>query len=168
MRATTPRDVAVRLDYHTEPGMGEVRIRVAGKEDAGALASLITELGYPSSVEDMRRRFGGISADPSYETFVAEGGKEVVGMVGIRLESTYEADGRCARVMALVVSSGHRGRGAGQALMHAAEEWARLRGAESIVLTTHKRRAGAHQFYRNLGYEATGYRFYKSLVDENR
>jgi hypothetical protein len=31
------------------------------------------------------------------------------------------------------------------------------------MLTTHKRRAGAHHFYRSMGYEATGYRFYKEL-----
>jgi GNAT superfamily N-acetyltransferase len=89
-------------------------------------------------------------------------------MVGIRLERTYEADASCSRVMALVVSSEYRGRGAGQALICAAEEWARRRGAESIVLTTHKRRAGAHRFYRKIGYETTGYRFYKSLVNTNR
>ena len=143
--------------------MDEFRIRAAGTEDVAALANLVTELGYPSSVEDMRWRFEGISSDPLHETFVAESGKEVVGMVGIRLERTYEADGGCARVMALVVSSEHRGRGAGQALISAAEEWARGRGAGTIVLTTHKRRTGAHQFYRSLGYEATGYRFYKAL-----
>ncbi len=133
--------------------MDELRIRVAEKEDVGALASLMTELGYPSSVEDMRRRFGGISTDPSYETFVVESGKEVIGMVGVRLGRTYEAEGSCARVMALVVSLEHRGLGAGQALICAAEEWARRRGAQTIVLTTHKRRAGAHRFYERLGYE---------------
>ena len=147
--------------------MDELRIRAAGTEDVGALANLMTELGYPSSVAEMRRRFESISADLSYETFVAEGGKEVVGMIGIRLERTYEADGNCARVMAPVVFSEHRGRGAGRALICAAEEWARRRGAETVVLTTHKRRAEAHRFYRNMGYEAAGYRFYKSLANAN-
>ena len=142
--------------------MDELRIRAARTEDVAALANLVTELGYPSSVEDMRLRFESISSDPSYETFVVESGKEVVGMVGIRLERTYEADASCARVMALVVSSEHRGRGAGQALISAAEEWARQGGAQTIVLTTHKRRAGAHRFYSKMGYEATGYRFVKS------
>ncbi len=32
-----------------------------------------------------------------------------------------------------------------------------------VMLTTHKRRADAHRFYKSLGYEATGYRFYKVL-----
>jgi hypothetical protein len=31
------------------------------------------------------------------------------------------------------------------------------------MLTTHKRRSGAHRFYQSMGYEATGYRFYKEL-----
>ena len=148
--------------------MDELRIRAAGTEDVAALANLVTELGYPSSVEDMRLRFESISSDPSYETFVVESGKEVVGMVGIRLERTYEADGGSARVMALVVSSEHRGQGAGKALISAAEEWARRRGAQTIVLTTHKRRTGAHRFYRSMGYEATGYRFVKSLGQPGR
>ena len=60
--------------------MDELRVRVAGKEDEGALAGLMTELGYPSSVEDMGRRLGGISTNPSYETFVVESSKEVVGL----------------------------------------------------------------------------------------
>jgi GNAT superfamily N-acetyltransferase len=66
------------------------------------------------------------------------------------------------------VPSEHRGKGAGQALICAAEEWATLRGAQAIVLTTHKLRTGAHSFYRKRGYEATGYRFYKSLMNDNR
>jgi hypothetical protein len=31
------------------------------------------------------------------------------------------------------------------------------------MLTTHERRAGAHEFYRSVGYELTGYRFVKEL-----
>jgi hypothetical protein len=51
--------------------MDELRIRIARAEDVGVLAALMTDLGYPSSVEDMGRRFEGISADPSYATLVA-------------------------------------------------------------------------------------------------
>jgi hypothetical protein len=34
---------------------------------------------------------------------------------------------------------------------------------QRYLLTTHKRRAGAHEFYRRMGYKATGYRFWKVL-----
>ena len=63
--------------------MDELRIRAAGKEDVGVLAALVTDLGYPSSVEDMGRRFDGISADPSYATLVAESEGAVLGTVGL-------------------------------------------------------------------------------------
>jgi GNAT superfamily N-acetyltransferase len=65
--------------------------------------------------------------------------------------------------MALVVGSEHRGRGVGQALIFAAEDWARRKGAVDFMLTTHKRCTGAHSFYRQMGFEATGYRFRKEL-----
>jgi GNAT superfamily N-acetyltransferase len=63
--------------------------------------------------------------------------------------------------MALVVGSEHRGLGVGRALISMAEDWARQKGAREVMLTTHERRADAHRFYRSVGYEATGYRFYK-------
>jgi GNAT superfamily N-acetyltransferase len=138
-------------------------IRSAQGEDVEALASLMTELGYPTSSEDMHRRFEAISADPSYATLVAAAGGKVLGMVGLHFERSYESDGNLARIMALVVGSGHRGRGVGAALISAAEDWGRRKGAGDLMLTTHKRRAGAHEFYRRMGYEATGYRFRKEL-----
>jgi N-acetylglutamate synthase-like GNAT family acetyltransferase len=63
--------------------MDELRIRATGTEDVVALANLMTELGYPTSVEDMRRSFEEISANPSYGTIVAEREGKVVGMAGL-------------------------------------------------------------------------------------
>ena len=143
--------------------MDELIVRSAQSEDVEALANLMTDLGCPTSSEDMYRRFEAISADPSYATLVAERGGKVLGMVGLHFERLYESDGNFARIMALVVGSEHRGRGVGRILISAAEDWARRRGATDVMLTTHKRRTDAHRFYLSMGYEATGYRFYKPL-----
>ncbi len=123
----------------------------------------MTALGYPSSTEDMGQRFEEISADPSYATLVAEGEVKVLGMVALHVERYYGKDGPNARIMAFVVDSEHRGRGVGRALISAAEDWARQRGARDVMLTTQKRRSGARRFYQSMGYEATGYRFHKEL-----
>jgi GNAT superfamily N-acetyltransferase len=143
--------------------MDDLIIRSAQSEDVEALANLMAELGYPTSSQQMRRRFQAISADASYSTLIAERGGRVLGMVGLHLERFYESNSSCVRIMALVVGSEYRGRGIGRILISAAEDWARRRGARAIMLTTHKRRTDAHRFYRNRGYEATGYRFYKAL-----
>ena len=147
----------------SEAGVDDLIVRSAQSEDVEALADLMTDLGYPTSSEDMYRRFEAISADPSYATLVAARGGEVLGMVGLHLERFYESNSSCVRIMAFVVGSEHRGRGVGRTLISIAEDWARRRGAEAIMLTTHKRRADAHRFYVSMGYEATGYRFYKPL-----
>ncbi len=78
-------------------------------------------------------------------------------------ERFYEKNEPCARLMALVFGSKQRGRGVGPALISAAGHWSRRKGAGDLMLTTHKRRAGAHRFYRQMGYEAAGYRFRKEL-----
>ena len=58
-------------------------VRWVSREDVEDLARLMTELGYPSSTEDMSRRFEEISADPSYYTLVAEREGQILGMVGL-------------------------------------------------------------------------------------
>ena len=130
--------------------MDDLIVRGAQSEDVDALANLMTELGYPTSSEQMRRRFEGISADPSYATLVAEREGKVLGMVGLRVERLYESDGNFARIMTLVIGSEHRGWGVGRALISAAEDWARRRGARDVLLAAHKRRTDAHRFYLSM------------------
>jgi GNAT superfamily N-acetyltransferase len=143
-------------------------IRSAQSADVEALANLMTELGYPTSSEQMRRRFEAISDDPSYATLIAEREGEVLAMVGLRFERSYESDDACTRIRAFVVGSEHRERGVGRALISVAEDWARRRGARDVMLAAHKRRTDAHRFYLSMGYELTGHLFYKALGDADR
>ncbi len=116
----------------------------------------------------MRRRFEAISDDPSYATLVAEREGKVLGMVGLRFERSYGSEDSCVRIRALVVGSEHRGKGVGRTLISAAEDWPGRRGARDVLLAAHKRRTDAHRFYLSMGYEVTGYLFYKALGDANR
>ena len=74
-------------------------VRETGNEDIEALANLMTELGYPTSTQEMGRRFAEISADPSYGALVAEQEGKVLGMVGLRGALP------CARVPTLTVTA---------------------------------------------------------------
>jgi GNAT superfamily N-acetyltransferase len=105
--------------------MREIKIRASGEGDIEALAGLMTELGYPTSAGEMSRRLEEISADPSYDTLIAEQDGRVLGVAGLHVEHYYEKNEPCARILAFVVGSEHRGRGVGRALISAAEDWAR-------------------------------------------
>jgi GNAT superfamily N-acetyltransferase len=143
-------------------------IRSAQSAGVEALANLMTELGYPTSSEQMRRGFEAISDDPSYATLVAEREGEVLAMVGLRFERSYGSDDSSARIRAFVVGSEYRGRGVGRALISVAEDWARRRGARDVMLAAHKRRTDAHRFYLSMGYELTDQLFFKALGDADR
>jgi GNAT superfamily N-acetyltransferase len=138
-------------------------IRAAKLEDAPEMSRLIGELGYPSAPEAMRRRLERLLADPGYATYVADGGEQLEGVVGVMRGFAYNFDEPFARIVVLVVDQRRRGQGTGAALVAAAEAWARGLGAGSIHLTTASHRDGAHAFYPRVGYAATGTRFYKKL-----
>lgn len=60
-----------------------MKIRKAVIKDVPELASLMEQLGYPTTVESMTVRFHNIESNPSYHTLVAEVNGKVVGMIGL-------------------------------------------------------------------------------------
>jgi GNAT superfamily N-acetyltransferase len=104
---------------------------------------------------------------------VAEVDGRVVGDVAARLERPTEDAGRqllrdLGRVRlyvdALAVEETYRRRGVGARLMHAVEEWGRLRGAVRSVLTTYHTSPLSVPFYeQGMGYERRSIIFEKRL-----
>ena len=86
-------------------------------DDAERVSQLMTELGYPTTMEAMRNRLGAIVADPNYATFVADTGACVVGVAGATLGKYYENDGVYCQLLVLSVSSTARGQGTGTRLV---------------------------------------------------
>lgn len=140
-----------------------VTIRDASDRDAAALADLMTQLGYPTSANQMLERLRPLLAHEDYATLVAESEGAVVGMAGVCTGLHYARDGSYGRIVALVVDERHRGRGVGKALVAHAEAWIRSRSGESVIVNTRATRADAHRFYRGLGFTKTGIRFVKKL-----
>jgi ribosomal protein S18 acetylase RimI-like enzyme len=66
-------------------------------------------------------------------------------------------------VNALAVATAHRRAGVGRALMEAAEDWGRRRGATSVQLDTWNESPLSVPFYESLGYRRRSIRFHKPL-----
>jgi GNAT superfamily N-acetyltransferase len=141
----------------------ELTIRTADLVDARALAELMTQLGYPTSQEEMSDRLAAIFPDPDYVTFVAEDRGKVVGMVGAAVLKYYEKNGVYGRVLTLVIDEARRGEGIGSLLIAETEKWLRDRSASYSIINCGKHRTDTHLFYEHRGYEATGLRFVKAL-----
>lgn len=133
-------------------------IRRASSKDINDLTSLMEQLGYPTSVEQMRVRF---EETPNHYTLVAEYDGKVVGMIGFHTGVLYNSDGIYARVIAFVVDSNYRNKGIGRRLLSEAEKYAKNLDADGIGLNSGNRaeRENAHQFYKKMGYcvKSTGF-----------
>lgn len=130
----------------------EIAVRPACQGDAGRLAELLTELGYPASADEVRERLVYWLADRASRVLVAECAGRVVGSISLHAVPFLERTGRWLRIESLVVEAGQRRTGTGQALLHAAERLAREWGCLLIEVTSRRSRAGAHAFYRSQGF----------------
>lgn len=136
-------------------------IRSATAADLGALVRL---LGVLFSIEsdfrpDPRRQRRGLRAmlsDPARRAvLVAERGGALVGMVTAQLVVSTAEGGVSCWIEDMVVEERARGCGVGSCLLHAAEGWARERGATRLQLLADRANRPALRFYRRLGWLGT-------------
>ena len=129
-----------------------VRIRPMKAADAGAVARLSGELGYPAAPGEIASRFDGLSGRPAGALFVAESAPgEVIGWIHVSEDATL-TDGPIAEIRGLVVDSRMRSRGVGRTLVQAAEDWAASRGYPRVRVRSRIAREDAHRFYVSAGY----------------
>jgi GNAT superfamily N-acetyltransferase len=140
-----------------------VTIRDASPADSEAIAGLLGELGYPTTVEAVHSRLERLQIVGD-RVVVADSGDEVVGLAHLQVTPAIELDRPAAKIGALIVAEAHRGEGIGRALVEAVDAEARARGCALLFLTTSERRTDAHEFYKRVGLEETGKRFTKLLA----
>ena len=131
----------------------KVRIRKARRSDAGRIAQLSGELGYPATPTQIEARLRQLRPASQHGVFVAE--CPDVGLVGwlhVSVSHLLESDVR-AEVNGLIVAEGQRNAGAGAKLLEAAEEWARRHGCLGMNVRSNVVRERAHGFYERNGYE---------------
>lgn len=142
-------------------------IRTARFDDAGAIATLSGQLGYPATSEQMAGRLVAILSRGDMGTFVAEVDGAVVGWIHMfgceRIDSEPSAE-----IGGLVVADGHRGAGLGAQLVEAGERWARSRRYDVVRARSNVLRENAHRFYRREGYVPVKHQavFLKTLAED--
>ena len=134
--------------------------------DLGALASLMSELGYPVTPAALASRLQNMPA--AHRTFVAEVEGVVAGFVACSALQTYESDIPVCWIMALSVAYRFRRRGVGRALLQRVESWCVDDGYSDIRVHSGEQRRDAHTFYEACGFKHTGRRFKRSLITRKK
>lgn len=123
--------------------------------------------GRELSPGEMEDRLSVVERSPIDSLHVCEEDGVVVGMLGFRIRENLEEASRYGEISAIVVNASARRRGVGRYMMEHAERLAKETGCKGTWLVSgFGREEQAHRFYRDLGYEATGYRFVKKLGAE--
>jgi GNAT superfamily N-acetyltransferase len=139
-------------------------VRRASRDDSAAVAPLLGELGYPVTLSALRARFD--RAPVNDAAWIAEHDGSAVGFAAGHLFQPFELESPVAELTALVVAAGHRGGGAGRALVAAFEHWALTAGAARFSVATAFHRTGAHAFYEQLGYVQLARKYEKSAASD--
>lgn len=131
----------------------KLRIRKARQDDAGRIAELAGQLGYPTSAKEMAERLKRALRMKDGACLVAESpGNGVIGWIHVSVTPMLEVERR-AEVNGLVVDQEIRSRGAGALLLDAAETWARKMRCKGMSVRSNVIRDRAHTFYLRQGYE---------------
>jgi GNAT superfamily N-acetyltransferase len=138
-------------------------VRPATEADAASMSVLFAQFEHPTPAEPIPARLARLLSHDG-QALVASDDTGLLGIATTQIVWSLVEDAPRALLTALVVRDDTRGRGVGRALVTAVEHWARERGAERVVVTTALRRAGAHAFYERIGFEFTGRRYVKSII----
>jgi ribosomal protein S18 acetylase RimI-like enzyme len=138
-------------------------IRRARSSDAGAVAGLLGDLGYPTDAHDAAAQLGRLLARDDGGVLVYDDGGGPVGLISYHVfDLIYRPRPHC-RITALAVSAQRRREGIARALLEAVEAIARGRGCLRVELTTRPDRGDALGFYEACGFAQRPHRLVKAL-----
>jgi GNAT superfamily N-acetyltransferase len=130
----------------------KAQIRPATEADVGPMAELTTQLGYRVDPQTLGERLASVHTRTGDEVLVAvDKHDRPIAWVHVSLLALLEASDLAA-INGLVVDERSRSGGIGASLVDAAEQWARDRGATTIVVRSRSTRVRAQRFYERLGY----------------
>jgi GNAT superfamily N-acetyltransferase len=144
----------------------EIEVRAARQEEAGAIVPLYEWLfappgSKPGAWDERRAAVALGQAISSHDSvvLVAEADGRLIGFITAYQDLHSVRFGYRAWVEDFAVDPEHRSLGVGRALLGAARDWARERGASHLELDSADARKDAHRFYMREGAEYTSRSF---------
>jgi GNAT superfamily N-acetyltransferase len=127
-------------------------VRPLEPRDLSRFVVLVGQLGYPATEGEAADRLARQALRDDTANWVFDDPEHgVVGWIGCRIvEQAYLPP--YGEVSGLVVDENHRSRGAGAALLAAAEGWFESRGIGVVQIRSGSQREAAHRFYDREGY----------------
>ncbi len=140
-----------------------LKMRKADVSDIHALCGLMTELsGQSITPEQMQDRLKMVEESRIDSLFVCEENGTILGLLGFRIRENLEEASCFGEISAIDENHDKRRSGVGRFMMEYAEILARQFNCKGMWLVSGlKREEEAHKFYKQLGYDITGYRFVK-------
>ena len=137
-------------------------IRRAVPTDAAELARLLSLLGYPLTAGGVAESWATWTAEGDF-ALVGQGNDSLLGAITLHHMVVLHRPKPVGRITSLIVDPSARGLGLGRALMLAAEDALVRIGCGLIEVTSHRRFAEEHDFYRHMALEQTSLRFARTL-----
>jgi GNAT superfamily N-acetyltransferase len=133
--------------------MSEPDIRRVEVADIPAVRELMVELGYDVELPALESTLRALAASPESVVLVHESDGQVDALLALSFRPQLHRGALTATIDELVTRREHRGRGIGHALVQAAIEESRQRGAFRIELSTRRNRASYERgFYSSCGF----------------
>jgi ribosomal protein S18 acetylase RimI-like enzyme len=118
----------------------------------------LSELGYPTTLENLNRRFLKFLSNPGYGVAVYEKDNKMLGLVAWAKSTLFVSDKTRFHIEGLIVLKSHRGIVIGRKLVEFVEKIAMQYYPVIVDLTSATVRAqdGTHEFYKHLDYKNNG------------
>ena len=141
-------------------------IRPATEKDIPRILELYSQFSFQpgdykaAPLEECRETLNKMSEMPGCSLLVAEENGEVAGTLFMAiLRGMAHGTSPFGVVEYMVVDEKKRRKGVGRELMEHCMKLAREAGCYKVMLTSDKRREGAHMFYESVGFQASAYGF---------
>ena len=138
--------------------MVNIRLRKANKKDVDDILDLLYQLQRPRprTVQEytaFRKRIFQYLGERDKRIIVSELDSKIVGLASTVLLPRLNRTKLELYIPDLVVSENHRGSGVGKSLIESCISMAKKKKCFRIRLESGNQRKGAHQFYKNMGFE---------------